>query len=129
MLLVVAVGSSFAQGDDEISVETMPPVVIKTFPTAGDTNVDPALQEIRVTFSKEMKINNQWSWVQISNETFPEITGEIRYLEDRRTNVLPVRLQPGKTYVFWINSGEYNYFKDAGGRSAVPYLLVFQTRQ
>jgi hypothetical protein len=42
---------------DKVSVKTMPPVVIKTLPQSGDTSVDPSVQEIRVTFSKEMMIN------------------------------------------------------------------------
>jgi len=114
---------------DEISVETMPPSVIKTVPKAGDTNVDPSIKEISVTFSKDMMTNNQWSWLQYTPETFPQIDkNNIRYL-DKRTCVLPVKLKPGKTYVIQINSQKYNYFKDKNGKSAVPYLLVFQTRK
>jgi RNA polymerase sigma-70 factor (ECF subfamily) len=114
---------------DNVSVKTMPPVVIKTVPQSGDTGVDPYVKEIRVTFSKEMMTNNQWSWVKISGETFPEIAGKIHYLKDRKTCVLPVKLKPGKTYVIWINSGKYNYFKDPDGNSAIPYLLVFETER
>ena len=114
---------------DNVSVKTMPPVVIKTVPQSGDTWVDPSVKEIRVTFSKEMMTDNQWSWVKISNETFPEIVGKIHYLKDKKTCVLPVKLEPGKTYVIWINSGEHNYFKDTDGNSAIPYLLVFETKR
>jgi RNA polymerase sigma-70 factor (ECF subfamily) len=121
-------GVSYAQSVAGVSVRTMPPSVVETFPRAGDVEVDPSTSEIRVTFSKDMKTDNQWSWVMMSKETFPEIAGEVRYLPDRRTCVLPVRLVPGRTYVIWLNSGDYNYFKDEGGRSAIPYLLVFQTK-
>jgi hypothetical protein len=107
----------------------MPPSVIKTVPQAGDTNVDPSLKQISVTFSKDMITNNQWSWLQYTPETFPQIDkNNIRYL-DKRTCVLPVKLKPGKTYVIRINSQKYNYFKDKNGNSAVPYLLVFETRK
>jgi len=69
-----------------------------------------------------------WSWCSQSPGTFPEIDKtKIRYLKDRRTCVLPVKLQPGKTYVIWINSQKFNYFKDTEHNSAIPYLLVFQT--
>ena len=36
------------------NLEHQPPVVIRTVPESGAKNVDPALSEIRVTFSKEM---------------------------------------------------------------------------
>ena len=118
-----------AQEITEISVKTMPPVVIKTLPTAGDTEVDPSIEEIRVTFSKDMMTEKMWSWVQISKETFPEVTGEARYLKDKRTCVAPVKLEPGKTYVIWFNRGEYNSFRDEDNNPAIPYLLVFQTKK
>ena len=39
----------------------VPPVVVKTVPEAGTTDVDPGLGEIKVTFSKEMT-DLAWSW-------------------------------------------------------------------
>jgi RNA polymerase sigma-70 factor (ECF subfamily) len=118
-------------GKDERSlggVDTLPPVVVETAPQSGDTNVDPSVAEIRVTFSKEMT-DGSWSWSQISDETFPQMTEAPRYLADKRTCVLPVKLQAAKTYVFWLNSAKFGNFKDAQGRSAVPYLLIFETRK
>ncbi len=114
---------------EKISVETMPPSVIKTVPQAGAVNVDPALKEIRATFSKEMMTDNMWSFVHMSKDTFPKIAGDIHFLKDKKTCVLPVKLEPGKTYVIWINSGKFNYFKDTNKKPAIPYLLVFQTRK
>ena len=52
----------------------------------------------------------------------------IHYEKDRRTCVLKVKLEPGKTYAIWLNSDKFTNFKDADGRPAVPYLLVFQTK-
>lgn len=131
LLLIISIFTYPAlPAGEKISVETMPPSVTKTVPQAGDTRVDPSLEEIRVTFSKDMMTNNQWSWCRFSPETFPEIDQtNIRYLEDNRTCVLPVKLKAGKTYVIWINTQKYNYFKDKNGNSAIPYLLVFQTRK
>jgi hypothetical protein len=110
------------------TVENTPPVVVKTVPEAGDTKVDPATAEIKVTFSKKMA-DGSWSWTQISKETFPTIAGKSRYESDGKTCVLPVKLEPGKTYVLWLNSQKFGNFRDAKGRSAVPYLLVFETEQ
>ncbi len=111
-----------------VSVKELPPVVVRTVPQSGDTQVDTdKVKEIRVTFSKDM-MDESWSWAQISDETFPKTDGKIHYEKDRRTCVLPVKLEAGKTYVLWLNSERFVNFKDTDGRSAVPYLLVFETK-
>jgi hypothetical protein len=70
-----------------------------------------------------------WSWSTLSQESFPEMNGKPKFLADKRTNVLPVKLEPDKTYAIWLNSAKFDNFKDAGGQSAVPYLLVFKTKK
>jgi Bacterial Ig-like domain len=126
---ILAIFFGIAQAEDNITVKSMPPVVVKTFPQAGSIAVDPSVKEIRVTFSKEMIIQDMWSWVMISKKSFPQIVGEVRYLNDKRTCVAPVNLEPGKTYAFWLNSEKYNAFRDKENNPAVPYLLVFQTSE
>ena len=104
-----------------------PAFVVKTEPATGSTDVDPALAEVRVTFSREMQ-DGSWSWVTLNKDTFPTITGKIRYDKDRRTCVAPVKLEPGKTYAVFLNSPKFTNFRDLEGRPAVPTLLVFKTR-
>ena len=128
LLAILFSGSIWAQNAKPVTVKTMPPVVVKTIPQAGDTNVDPALKEIRVTFSKTMLTNQQWSVVDVSNTTTPKISGAVHFLSDKKTFVIPVTLQPGRTYAVWLNYKNFNYFKDEDQNSSVPYLLVFQTR-
>lgn len=111
------------------SVEAMPPAVVSTIPQSGDTAVDPGLKEIRVTFSKDMITEQMWSVCRISADSFPEFDGDIRYLGDKRSCVIPVKLEPGKTYVLWFNSPQSSNFRDTGFRPAVPYQLVFETRK
>lgn len=113
---------------DEVTLESVPPVVVKTVPEAGAGEVDPKLTEIKVTFSKEMQ-NFSWSWSTLSKESFPETNGGPKYLADKRTSVLPVKLEPNKTYAIWLNSAKFGNFKDISGQSAVPYLLVFMTKK
>jgi len=113
---------------DSVSA-AVPPVVIATVPESGSPDVDPSLSEIRVTFSKDMITDRMWSFVQDSPETFPSLNGQIHYLEDNRTCVLPVQLEPGKLYAIWINSEKFKNFKDANGQPALPYLLIFQTKK
>ena len=124
-LVLFAVGIARAE---EPSVKSLPASVIKTVPESGNTNVDAtATTQIKVTFSKGM-MDGSWSWSQISDETFPQLIGKPRYLDDKKTCVVDVKLQPKKTYVIWLNSQKFGNFKDADGKSAVPYLLVFQTK-
>jgi len=106
-------------------LETTPPVVVKTIPEAGSVAVPSGETEIRVTFSKEMR-NGSWSWSTAWKDSTPEIVGKPAYDADKRTCVIKVKLEPGKTYGYWLNSQKFTNFKDTGGRPAVPYLLVFQ---
>ena len=119
------IGAAALAGD--ITLESVPPVVVKTVPEAGTADVDPKLTEIKVTFSKDMQ-DDSWSWTILAPEHFPKVDGQPKYLADKRTSVLPVKLEPGKTYAIWVNTERLVNFKDAGGRPAVPYLLVFKTR-
>jgi RNA polymerase sigma-70 factor (ECF subfamily) len=129
LIALTAAAQTAAPAAKEITLKTMPPSVVKTSPQAGDTAVDPALKEISVTFSKDMKTNRMWAVCQISKETFPETAGQIHYLSDQRTCVVPVKLEPGKTYVLWFNRGQFNSFRDTENNPAVPYQLVFATRK
>ena len=126
---ILIASAAFAQTAKEITLKTMPPSVVKTVPQAGDTAVDPALKQITVTFSKDMKTNRMWAVCQISKETFPETPGQIHYLPDQRTCVIPVKLEPGKTYVLWFNRGQFNSFRDTENNPSVPYQLVFETKK
>jgi Bacterial Ig-like domain len=126
VLAVIVCPLAWAQ-EQNFTVASFPPVVVKTVPQAGDIRVDPNVTEIRVTFSRRM-MDKSWSWSTASDKTNPEITGDPRYLADGKTCVLPVKLEPGRTYAFWLNSQKFGNFKDRHGKSAVPYLLVFQTR-
>ena len=129
--LLIATHAGIVLAGGGISVQSMPPVVVESFPQAGDTKVDPAISEVRVTFSKDMMTNNMWSWVIHTKGSFPEIAGEVRYLADGRTCVAPVKLYPGRKYAIWFNSPNYrhNAFRDRANNPAVPYLLVFETSE
>ena len=130
-LVVVFLGfgvlSSLARAD-EITLEKARPVVIKSVPESGADAVSPDTTEISVTFSKPMKAGS-WSWAMLDKESYPGTNEPPKYLEDKKTCVLPVKLQPGKTYAVWINSEKLAGFKDTKEQPAVPYLLVFKTRE
>lgn len=128
LVVVSVIRLDAGQAAEKLSVETLPPVVVKTVPPSGRTRVDAAkTKELRITFSKKMMDGN-WSFVQVSQDTMPKTAGKIRYKKDGKTCVLPVDLEPGRTYALWINSQKFGNFKDRAKRSAVPYLLVFETK-
>ena len=114
---------------EPVTIETLPPVVVKSVPESGAEAVDPDTKEIRVTFSKEMIIKKMWSLVTVSPESFPKIGGQMKYLSDKRTFVAPVKLEAGRTYALWINQGRFIGFRDTDNHPAVPYLLVFRTNK
>ena len=124
-LLLSATG--LVSSAEEITVANAPPVVVSTEPRGGQTDVAPGTTAIRVTFSRPMR-DGSWSWVKLSDTSFPKKTGNPRFLDNQRTCVLPVSLQPGKTYAMWLNRPPYENFQDQDGHKAVPYLLVFETR-
>ncbi|HEV2294219.1 MAG TPA: Ig-like domain-containing protein [Tepidisphaeraceae bacterium] len=112
-----------------VSVKMAPPVVVATVPQSGKTDIDAAATtELKVTYSKDMA-DGTWSWSTWGEENFPKTTGKPRYLGDKRTCVLPVKLERGRTYAIWLNSDNFGNFKDTDGRKAVPYLLIFETKK
>lgn len=101
--------------------------VVKTVPANGATNVDPLLTEVKIVFSTPVKMNS-WSFVQTNQGEFPEIMDD-PYFPDNRTCVLPVLLEPGRTYSIGINSATRRGFKSAADEriTATPYVLTFTT--
>ena len=104
------------------------PKVIATNPKNGAADVDSSLSKITVTFSKPM-LDKSWSWSYENKDSFPQIAGQPSYTDNGTTCVLPVKLEPGKRYVIWINTARSKNFKDKSGNAVEPYKLVFTTRQ
>jgi len=103
------------------------PTVVSTAPENGAKEVDPNLAQISVTFSQAMA-DKSWSWAYESKETFPETAGSPKYDEKFTTNTLPVKLEPGKTYVIWINTEKLKNFRSKAGVPAIPYKFTFSTK-
>jgi hypothetical protein len=126
-IIALACGRLAAQTGAIPTIETLAPVVVKTVPEAGAEDVSPGIVEIKVTFSKEMA-DNSWTWSTAWKDSSPESIGKPRFEADQKTCVIKVKLEPGKTYGYWLNSQNFHGFKDKQGRSAVPYLFAFQTK-
>ena len=108
-------------------IDTIAPVVVKAVPEAGSKDVSPGVVEIRVTFSKPMA-DQSWSWSSAWKDSAPESVGKPSYDSDHKTCVLKVKLEPNKTYGYWINSQNFHGFQDQQHHPAIPYLLVFKTK-
>jgi hypothetical protein len=105
---------------------SLSPKVIATNPGNGDRDVDPSLSKVTVTFNKPM-LDKSWSWSYEDKNSFPQTAGQPSYTDNGTTCVLPVKLEPGKRYVIWINTAKFKNFKDRNGNPAEPYKLVFTT--
>jgi len=111
---------------EDPTFSNLPPVVIGTFPVAGAKDVDPGLKRLKIAFSKKMT-SDSYSLCMREKETFPEIDGAPKFSPNGRSCLLKVVLEPGKTYVIWINSAKAANFKDSDGHPVVPYLFSFRT--
>lgn len=103
------------------------PKVISTSPKTGSQDVDPVIREISVTFSEPMT-DKGWSWSHEDKNKFPQTTGEPYYADNYTRCVLPVKLEPKKEYVIWINTAKFKNFKSKNGIPLEPYKLTFKTR-
>ncbi len=120
-LVLIIFGIACAQEDSK------PPRVVSTFPQNESQNVDPSIEEISVTFNEEMMDGN-WSWAYEDKSKFPQIVGQAYYTDNNTKNILPVKLEPNKEYVIWINSADYKNFKNKKGIPAVPFKFTFKTK-
>ena len=107
--------------------DAQPPVVVETFPVSGAQDVAPGVTDIRVRFSNPMR-DTSWSWCTAWTNSTPELDGTPYYMADGRTCGVRVRLEPGRTYAYWLNTENFHNFKDRAGQPAVPYLLIFKTK-
>jgi len=108
-------------------IDNMAPVVVKTVPEAGTKDVAPGEMEIKITFSKDMT-DQSWSWATAWQDSSPESIGKPHYDADHRTCIMKVKLEPNKTYGWWINSQKFHGFQDTQNHAAIPYFFVFKTR-
>jgi beta-lactamase regulating signal transducer with metallopeptidase domain len=105
--------------------EQGPPQIIATSPRVGETDVDPALAEITVTFDRDMGQGFSWTGGEPDYPTSPE--GKKAIWRDKRTCVLPVKLEAGHYYRVGINSTSYQNFRSAKGVPARPSAIYFTT--
>ena len=117
----VAAGLALAAGT--ASAQDMPKVV-STSPSQG-ARVPPSLSELKVSYDHRMAPS--WSFATGGEKAFPELWGNPSLSDDHITITLPIRLEPNRTYVVWMNTDRYKNFKSEDGAAAEPYRLTFST--
>lgn len=109
-----------------LAADDAPPQVVSTTPANGAQDVAPGSTELRVTFSEPMR-DQSWSWAYEDQATFPQMTAQPHYEAGGVTCVLPVQLEPGKSYVIWLNTANLHNFTDEAGNALPPYRWEFHT--
>jgi beta-lactamase regulating signal transducer with metallopeptidase domain len=114
----------------EMKARLTTPQVVACSPSHGDQNVDAALAEVRVTFNVPMGGGCSWCIVGAERAAFPRgREGEkVYWTEDKRTCVLPVTLEAGKTYRLGINDDWNKNFQSEAGVPCEPVEYSFKTR-
>ena len=111
------------------SPEAAAPVVIKTLPESGRSDVPAGESDLVITFSQPMNAGSYSFVTAAEGVTPPGVGSNPRFDAEGRTCTLRVKLAPGTKYAVWINRGQFQNFLGRNGTPAVPYLLVFETRQ
>jgi beta-lactamase regulating signal transducer with metallopeptidase domain len=106
--------------------QTGPPNIISTTPAVGATDVDPNLQEITVTFDRDMRNGMSWTGGAPNFPPCPE--GKKCHWRDKRTCVVPVQLKPASYYRVGINSKSHNNFRAENGVPSPPSAIYFTTQ-
>jgi RNA polymerase sigma-70 factor (ECF subfamily) len=101
------------------------PQIVSTSPARGASDVDPALKEITITFDQDMGGGMSWTGGGPEFPSIPE--GKQAQWRDKRTCVLPVKLQGGHHYRVGINSVSFRNFRSEAGVPALTSAIWFTT--
>jgi poly(3-hydroxybutyrate) depolymerase len=101
------------------------PTIVSTTPPVGAVDVDPATTEIRVTFSEPMAGGFSWTG---GGPDYPPVANRPHWTADRKTCILPVKLEAAHYYRVGINSKSFQNFRSAAGVPARPSAIYFTTK-
>ena len=110
----------------QISRRAIRPASSPLRPHDGAKEVDPATAEVTVTFDRDMASGFTWNG---DGPDFPFLAGAKAFWRDRRTCVLPVKLEPGRSYRVGLNlfSPNFQAFRSVAGGRALPTTINFTT--
>ena len=128
LALLLCAGLAYGQARPQTAkVDKDAPKIVQMEPANGATDVDADMvKELRVTFDRDMDMGG-FSWTG-GGENYPKTIGKPKWI-DKRTCVLTVDLEEGKTYTLGINSKTFKNFKSAGGVPVEPVIYTFATQR
>lgn len=102
------------------------PEIVELRPANGAEKVDPKLAALSVTFNMPMGGSYSWTGGGTNFPALPEGKGAY-WSEDKRTCILPVRLEPNHSYRLGLNSPSHKNFQSASGVPLDPVVYTFRT--
>ena len=117
----------FEQVAEHAEPEGEAPKLVSIEPANGARDVDPTRTVMTLRFDRPMR-DKSWSIVGTPSDQ-PEVAGELAYDAERQVLTVPVRLEPGRTYRFWLNSDQFHAFKSAEGEPLDPLEVTFTTKK
>ena len=122
--LTAALAAAGAAAQGQTGAQTAARVVA-TSPAMG-AQAPASTPVLSVTFDRPMQ--PAWSFAGRPQDA-PSYVSQPSLSADGRTISVAVQLQPGRSYVVWLNSESYKNFRDAQGQPAEPFRLTFSTSQ
>jgi len=104
------------------------PRIIKMFPENGAKNVDPNISQVYLTFDIPMGGGRAWASNNADGTALdhdPDQT--VFWTADRLTCVAPVKLQPNKKYVVYLNIRPFIGFASLAGVPSAGLTYSFET--
>lgn len=106
----------------ELISKAATPHVVSTEPKIGAKDVDAGLRELKVTFGLPMR-----GGMSFTGDVPAASGGRPAWSKDRRTITLPIKLEPGRSYRFGLNSPRHVNFQSEAGVSLEPVVVEFST--
>ena len=102
------------------------PRLVSIAPRSGRSDVEAGDGQIVLQFDREMKTTS-WSIVGDPAAT-PKSRGDPTWAAGGRVVTIPVTLEPGRAYHFWLNRGAHQGFKSREGVPLAPVEVEFKTK-
>lgn len=102
------------------------PAVVRMSPANGASGVSTAMTQLEIEFN--MPMGGGFSFTTRGHkDRFPEGTGKPRWSADGKTCIMPVRLEPNRSYIIGINSRSRQNFRSAAGTPLPMVTWTFST--
>ena len=126
LVAAAAIVLSARQENTALASAEASPTVVATRPSA-EAAIPPGAFTLEVTFDRPM-LDGNYSFVQISPETYPSCQPHPQRSSDGRSFSLRCTAAPSQNYEVWFNRPPYMNFKSLSGLRAQPYQLRFSTK-